>query len=163
MTAPYELWQTDDGHCMFGVPRPDRGQFIHEPGGRLLLRFDAASWEDAKAIRHRFLYEDNPDALVTLDIPASEFLFSQYRGGVSAGDIVRLTMDYHRAANGFYFGHCELGTCFTILPGDIEAPQRVWMRVRHSPSGSASVGQFHFVCDDEHFFTCFERVHESAA
>jgi hypothetical protein len=163
MTAHYELWQTDDGHCMFGVPCADRGQFIHEPGAHLLLRFDAASPDDAKAIRDRFLYEGNPEGLVPLAIPASEFFFSQYRCGVSAGEIVRLMMDYHSAADGYYFGHFELGTSFTILPGDIEAPQRVWMRVQHSPSGSAPVGQFHFVVGDEHFFTYFQRVHESAA
>jgi hypothetical protein len=157
MTAHYELWQTDNGHCMFGVPRPDRGQFIHELGARLL-----PSPDDAKALRDRFLYEGNPDGLVPLDIPASEFFFSQYRCSISSREIVRLTMDYHCAADGYYFGDCGLGTSFTILPGDIEAPHRVWMRVRHSPSSSAPVGQFHFVPDDEHFFTYFERVHESA-
>src|ERR1041385_4967809 len=99
----YELWQTDDGHCMFGVPRPDRGQFIHEPGARLLLRFAASSWDDAKALRDRFLYENNPDCLVPLDIPASKFFFAQYRCGVSADEIVRLTMDYHCGDDGYYF------------------------------------------------------------
>jgi hypothetical protein len=148
---------------MFGVPCADRGQFIHEPGARLLLRFDAASADEAKAIYDRFFYEDNPDGFVALNIPASDFFFSRYRCGVSAGERVRLVMDYHRAAHGYYFGHFDVGTSFIILSGDIEAPQRVWMRVHHSPSGSAPSGQFHFVRDDEHFFTYFERVHESAA
>jgi hypothetical protein len=163
MSTHYELWQMDDGHCIFGVPRPDRGQFIHESGARLLLRFDAASPEAAKAVRDRFLYEGNPDGLASLDIPASEFFFSQYRCNVSAGEIVRLKMDYHCATDGYYLGHVEVGTSFTILPGDIEAPQLVWMRVLRSPSGERPVDQFHFVPDDEHFFTYFERVDRSAA
>ena len=162
MTVHYELWQMDDGHCMLGVPRPDRAQFIHEPGARLLLRFEAASPDDAKAIRDRFLYEDNPDGLEPLDIPASDFFFSKYRCGISAGEIVRLTMDYHRASDGYYLGHFDLGTSFIILSGDIEAPQRVWMRVRHSPGGRFPAGRFLWVRDDEHFFTYFERVPQSA-
>ena len=163
MTAHYELWHVDDGDEMFDVPRPSRCPTLHEPGARLLLRFDAETWDEAKEIRERFLFEDNPDHLVPLDIPASEFCFSQYRCGVCAGDRVRLKMDYHSAAHGEYFGYFDLGTSFNILAGDIEAPQNVWMRVHYSPLGRAPVGQFHHVRNDEHFFTYFERVPESTA
>lgn len=163
MLTHYELWQMDDGHCMFSVPRAGRAQFLHEPGASLLLRFEAASWGEAKAIRDRFLYEDNPDGLVPLDIPASEFLFSRYHCGVFAGEIVRLLMDYHCMSNGCYYGYIDAGTSFVVLPGDIDAPQRLWMRVHHSPSNREPVGRYHSVSDDEHFFSCFERLHESAA
>ncbi|MBI1178766.1 hypothetical protein GC207_15145 [bacterium] len=150
----YELWEVDDGHVMFGVPNSQRGDTLHEPGAKLLLRIVADSVDQATMIKEHFLSGDDAGELEALNIPASDFFFEHYQCGIVAGEIVQLQMDYHLALQGHYGGFIERDSVFRVLAGDIEYPQAIWLRITERPSGKP-VGGTLSVNDDENFSYTF--------
>jgi hypothetical protein len=103
----------------------------------LVLRFSAPDWEAAKRVKDRFCYEENPDRIVPLYIPAERFFTKEYRCGLRADDHLRPRDDFALLHGDRAVGYFPKDTVLEVLQGDIEYPQWVFVRVLLFPKNKA--------------------------
>lgn len=159
MPHDYEFWSTDGGYCCLGVPHPNRGQVLNEPGATLLLRFRASSVNEARKVRDRFWYGGNPDGFEELNIPASEFTIQRYACGLIAGDLLCLTDSNSLGRIDPQSASYLNGTEFNVIQGDTDFPDVMWAHVSKSIDINHPVGQFASFPVSDELIQCFERIH----
>jgi hypothetical protein len=156
MSNHYELWMSDEGYTMLGVPHPQRGMYLQEPGMKLLLRFQASTVDDARDIKDRFLYKDNPDGLVAVNLLANQFLIETYDCGLKRGALIRLDNKSALCDVGGAFRMMPNESLFEVLSGDIETPKILWLRALKSGSSAQyQGGQFASLDLDTLDLDCF--------
>lgn len=137
----FELWESDESGTLIEVPNRDRGAIIHEPNSKLVLRFKAESPAHANEIEERYYFHGNPDKLVSLNILGANFLFHEYKCGLVAGESVRFVRDFVVKSSGNFKQVYHRNLVASVLGGDIEAPQIVWLKVSKDPYYKDCEGQ----------------------
>lgn len=157
----FEIWENSDGCMMIGVPRRDhmRGEILHDPTARLVLRFEADSDEEAKRIRDRYLDDSEPDSLRNIGVSGKGFLFDDYECGWKAGEIVQFRRDYQISMEGESYGYCAQGTKAKVLAGEKEAPKMIWLRILFDLSEQDMTGRI-LCLPQENVGEILERIFE---
>jgi len=133
MTHNFEIWSAELTAWAHEYPCEYRPTEFHEPGAKLLVRLTCKNQEECRSAYKRVLFEGNPDNFEILNIPAEEFFLRNYNCGLKAGDTVEYVHD---------FDCISRGTKLQVIEGDIDYPNKVWMKIVSHEEVDVQPGQF---------------------